>query len=202
MAHHARHEGLRLGSLDAVEVEQGDEWVGGKVHGTPSCAGEVGDACGNKKAAVWEQKGDCTRHAQYAQATFDKIRAFGGYAYLASRGADKSARWAVYGVKRRLDRGGQRHGFAGKVHSTLWRSFPNLSGDALLLVPPRRLAATDLSDFVAKHGASGWAELVREAEAVWPPGTWLSTHGHGEPYLHLRFEAVVKYPPPSSAARL
>jgi len=136
------------------------------------------------------------------RATFDKIRRFPGYAYLASRGPDASAAWEASGRPKRRARDGRRCGFADKVHPTRWRAFPNLSGDALLLVPPARLAATDVSDFVARHGAAGWTELVREAEAAWPPGAWLSTHGHAEPHLHLRFEPNVKYPPPASARRL
>lgn len=80
--------------------------------------------------------------------------------------------------------------FEHKISSESWRAFNNLGGNALLLVPPRRLRATGLTDFALDYDEEEWRELGRAILCAWPPGRQMFTHGHGEPYLHVRFELL------------
>ena len=135
--------------------------------------------------------------------TLEAIRQQGGSAYCYIRSAqrrtdDRRPPFRVY-VKPRRGHSTRPIGFEDKVHDVQWKSFSNLSRDALLLVPPRRLAATDISEFVRIHGNDGWRELCEHMRRVWPVGCYASTHGHGEPYLHIRFERHVKYALPEGA---
>lgn len=136
--------------------------------------------------------------------TLQAIRQQGdsAYCYLRSIGKRTADRrrpsFRVFAEPRRQRPSGAV-GFADKVDDVRWQSFRNLSGDALLLVPPRRLAATDVSDFVRRHGDDGWRELCEHMRRVWPVGCYASTHGHGEPYLHIRFERRIKYALPEEA---
>lgn len=77
--------------------------------------------------------------------------------------------------------------------------FPNLSGDAQLMIPPAtgdyghiaafcQTAPPDLSQaFWQKLG-----EMVRHAIAC-KDTIWCNTHGHGVPWFHLRFDKTFKY---------
>ena len=80
--------------------------------------------------------------------------------------------------------------YSAKIDEIKWKHFKHLNGDAILLVPPRRLAASDISHFAKKHGIDEWNELWVEIQKVWQllgKGYWISSHG-ALPYLHTRFE--------------
>ncbi len=77
--------------------------------------------------------------------------------------------------------------------------FPNLSGDAQLMIPPAtgdyghiaafcRTASSDLAQaFWQQLG-----EILRHAIAH-KDTIWCNTHGHGVPWFHLRFDQTFKY---------
>ena len=86
----------------------------------------------------------------------------------------------------------------GKQHAT---AFPSLSGDTVLVVPmPRiRKSYATLKDFVdnapMKQQQELWKLVAREAKKqVKKFGkVWISTHGLGVPYLHVRINSKPKY---------
>ena len=86
----------------------------------------------------------------------------------------------------------------GKQHAT---SFPNLSGDTVLVVPMPRTGKSyvTLKDFTdnapMKQQQELWKLVAREAKKqVKEFGkVWISTHGLGVPYLHVRISSQPKY---------
>ena len=80
-------------------------------------------------------------------------------------------------------------------------SFPNLSGDTVLVVPtPRRgKAYTTLREFMAHAPAEQqrelWKEVARQARKALKKHAclWISTHGLGVAYLHVRICTHPKY---------
>ena len=86
----------------------------------------------------------------------------------------------------------------GKLYAT---SFPNLSGDTILVVPmpKNKKSYATLKDFVdnapAKQQQELWKLVAREAKKrVKKFGkVWISTHGLGVPYLHVRICNQPKY---------
>ena len=81
-----------------------------------------------------------------------------------------------------------------------WKLVESLSknGTNVMLIPPLRLMAANISDYIRKYGKTGWREAVREIIKVkrkllqkdsrFASGIYVSTHGHGVNYLHIRFE--------------
>lgn len=80
-------------------------------------------------------------------------------------------------------------------------SFPNLSGDTILVVPtPRRgKVYTTLREFLAhapvEQQRELWKEVARQARAALKKNArlWISTHGIGVAYLHVRICSRPKY---------
>lgn len=80
-------------------------------------------------------------------------------------------------------------------------SFPNLSGDTILVVPMPRTGKSyaTLKDFVdnapMKQQQELWKLVAKEAKKqVKKSGkVWISTHGLGVPYLHVRIASKPKY---------
>ena len=80
-------------------------------------------------------------------------------------------------------------------------AFPNLSGDTVLVVPiPKKgKSYATLKDFVdnapMKQQQELWALVAKEAKKqVKEFGkVWISTHGLGVPYLHVRIASQPKY---------
>ena len=80
-------------------------------------------------------------------------------------------------------------------------SFPNLSMDALLVVPmPRhRKNFSTLRDFIDNaspcHQRRFWKEVSKVVQVMMAAGmnVWVSTHGLGVPYLHVRVSYTPKY---------
>ena len=85
----------------------------------------------------------------------------------------------------------------GKQHAT---SFPNLSGDTVLVIPmPKGKCYATLKDFVdnapKKQQQELWKLVAKEAkkQAKKFGKVWISTHGLGVPYLHVRISSQPKY---------
>ena len=85
----------------------------------------------------------------------------------------------------------------GKQHAT---SFPNLSKDTVLVVPmPRGKCYATLKDFVdnapKKQQQEFWKLVAKKAkkQAKKFGKVWISTHGLGVPYLHVRIASHPKY---------
>ena len=86
----------------------------------------------------------------------------------------------------------------GKEYAT---SFPNLSGDTVLVIPmPRKgKSYATLKDFVdnapKKQQQELWKLVAKEAkkQAKKFGKVWISTHGLGVPYLHVRIASHPKY---------
>ena len=92
--------------------------------------------------------------------------------------------------------------FEGALGDAPIGTFPNLGGDALLIVPNPRVApkATHLAEFVrqarpeisdALWSAVGKAVCARLASGLWP--FWVSTAGMGVSWLHVRLDNQPKY---------
>tara|TARA_B100000035_G_C20613248_1_gene384918 strand:- start:40 stop:543 length:504 start_codon:yes stop_codon:yes gene_type:complete len=86
----------------------------------------------------------------------------------------------------------------GKQHAT---SFPNLSGDTILVVPmpKNRKSYATLKDFTdnapKKQQQELWKLVAKEAKKQSKKlgKVWISTHGLGVPYLHVRISGKPKY---------
>ena len=80
-------------------------------------------------------------------------------------------------------------------------SFPNLSGDTVLVVPMPKQGKSyaTLKDFVdnapKKQQQELWCLVAKEAKKqVKKFGkVWISTHGLGVPYIHVRIASQPKY---------
>ena len=76
-------------------------------------------------------------------------------------------------------------------------SFWNLSHDTLLIVPiPKRgKNFATLRDFIKNASITQQKALWKKVAqlALKSKGVWISTHGHGVPYLHIRISATPKY---------
>lgn len=80
-------------------------------------------------------------------------------------------------------------------------AFPNLSGSTLLCVPiPRKNKDfTSIKDFMDNashaHQCAFWKQVAYEIEnqLQFHDKLYISTHGLGVPYFHLRIEPVPKY---------
>ena len=80
-------------------------------------------------------------------------------------------------------------------------SFPNLSGDTMLVVPmPRKNKDyTHLKNFIDQASLPQQKELWKEVTNVAREmlkkysNVWISTHGTGVPYLHVRISINPKY---------
>ena len=95
-----------------------------------------------------------------------------------------------------------RSGLANRAKEDEWNLIESLSNDGTyLLLPPKTLAATDLSDFCRKHkDRPDWkeicetlfTELASSLDLIKNENDganyWVYTHGTAEPYLHIRFE--------------
>lgn len=100
----------------------------------------------------------------------------------------------------------QPHAFAEHFHrSEPVATFPNLSGSATLIAPnpegmPALEVGTHLANFVrlapaAQIGAL-WRHVATAVELWWsekPGPVWLSTHGFGVFWLHVRLDRRPKY---------
>ena len=78
-------------------------------------------------------------------------------------------------------------------------SFPNLSGDAHLIIPVARGNYGHLAAFCRQatreekhHLWQKVGELATEAINK-DKSVWCNTHGHGVPWLHIRFDKTQKY---------
>ena len=85
----------------------------------------------------------------------------------------------------------------GKQHATF---FPNLSKDTVLVIPmPRGKCYATLKDFVdnapKKQQQEFWKLVAKKAkkQAKKFGKVWISTHGLGVPYLHVRIASHPKY---------
>ncbi|MBE9144060.1 DUF6940 family protein [Planktothrix mougeotii] len=78
-------------------------------------------------------------------------------------------------------------------------TFPNLSGDALLVVPKAtgkyghlaafcRLAGVDLQHALWKKVGEIAKTAIEKGDSI-----WCNTHGHGVPWTHVRFDSCLKY---------
>lgn len=80
-------------------------------------------------------------------------------------------------------------------------SFPNLSGDTMLVVPMPRSGKnfSTINDFMANASMLQQREFwkcvsqVAQEELKKHPTLWISTHGAGVPYLHVRISSKPKY---------
>ena len=80
-------------------------------------------------------------------------------------------------------------------------AFPNLSGDTILIVPipVKGKKFTYIKDFIdnssLKLQHSLWRRVAKEAKKLLKKHNriWLSTHGEGIPYLHIRLDTKPKY---------
>lgn len=82
---------------------------------------------------------------------------------------------------------------------TLTAKFNNFSGDAQLLIPANTGDYGHIADFCRKAKPEAWqalwqevGEICLEAIAQQTP-MWCNTHGHGVPWLHIRFDSRLKY---------
>ena len=90
---------------------------------------------------------------------------------------------------------------AEKKQTSYATAFPNLSGDTILVVPmPRKgKSYATIKDFVdnapAKQQQELWKLVAKQAKKqVKKFGkVWISTHGLGVPYLHVRIASQPKY---------
>lgn len=78
-------------------------------------------------------------------------------------------------------------------------TFPNLSGDALLVIPKAtgnyghiaafcRLASVDLQQALWKRVGEIAQNAIEKEDSI-----WCNTHGHGVRWMHVRFDQVLKY---------
>jgi len=80
-------------------------------------------------------------------------------------------------------------------------SFPNLSGDSILIIPvPRKnKKMTTIKDFIDNasltHQKYFWKYVGMEIEQILNTNDkiYVSTHGLGIPYFHLRLDKIPKY---------
>ena len=94
--------------------------------------------------------------------------------------------------------------------SKLVVSFANLSGTSILVVPtpmPGKNFAT-ISDFTREASLlqkqALWKQVAFEVHRLVQKGTrvWVSTHGYGVPYLHVRIDTSPKYYGTSDMAKM
>ena len=69
--------------------------------------------------------------------------------------------------------------------------FKNLSGEVLLIIPTKPYAS--ISQFARQGSDREWLALFNKANMCLKKGEYLSTHGHGVAWLHLRIEKFPKY---------
>lgn len=80
-------------------------------------------------------------------------------------------------------------------------SFPNLSGDTILIIPVPRVRKNFSNLFYFMKNASNkqqkelWKLVVKEAHQLLKTNEniWISTHGLGVNYLHIRVSITPKY---------
>ena len=93
----------------------------------------------------------------------------------------------------------QKH--INKAENKYVTSFPNLNGDTILVVPiPRKNKDfAHLKNFIdnasAKQQHELWKEVVRVSNILLKQydNIWISTHGTGVRYLHIRISKISKY---------
>lgn len=92
--------------------------------------------------------------------------------------------------------------FEEKIDDNNWKLVQGLGkGETFLLIPPRRLKATDLGDFVRQYNNNkhDWKTICKELFLEIRKSLkklnidnkkeyWVYTAGRVEPYLHIRFE--------------
>lgn len=93
-------------------------------------------------------------------------------------------------------------GFEGDIDNNNWKLVLGFGrGRTYFLIPPKRLKATDLSDFVRQYNNNkhDWKNICKELFLEIQKSLkklnidhkkkyWVYTAGFNEPYLHIRFE--------------
>ncbi|MBI1348116.1 hypothetical protein GC163_17720 [bacterium] len=87
------------------------------------------------------------------------------------------------------------------THHTDVAEFPNLGGDAILVVPAQQTAATAYGHLAAfvRHAPPSQQEALWQrvgevlSRRIGTKPVWLSTAGDGVPWLHVRFDDRPKY---------
>tara|TARA_B100001113_G_scaffold316643_1_gene283561 strand:+ start:754 stop:1305 length:552 start_codon:yes stop_codon:yes gene_type:complete len=74
---------------------------------------------------------------------------------------------------------------------SLSTQFLNLSRDALLVIPSKPYA--NIYQFATRSSDREWLALFRRVVKNVKKGQFISTHGHGVSYLHVRLEDNPKY---------
>jgi hypothetical protein len=77
---------------------------------------------------------------------------------------------------------------AGKKLST---DFKNLSGDTVLVIPVKPYS--NIYQFAKNGSEREWLALFRRVVKNFKKGQYISTHGHGVSWLHIRIEDYPKY---------
>ena len=77
---------------------------------------------------------------------------------------------------------------AGKSLST---QFKNLSGDTILVIPTKHYS--NIYQFAKNSTDKEFLALFRRVVKNFKKGDYISTHGHGVSYLHIRIETYPKY---------
>ncbi len=84
-------------------------------------------------------------------------------------------------------------------HEELITTFPNLSGDALLLIPKDTGDYGHIADFCRnadnKLIQTLWKEVgkLTYQAIIDEQIMWCNTHGHGVPWMHIRLDQTLKY---------
>ena len=74
---------------------------------------------------------------------------------------------------------------------SLSTQFLNLSKDAILVIPSKPYA--NIYQFATRSSDREWLALFRRVVKNVKKGQFISTHGHGVSYLHVRLEDNPKY---------
>ena len=69
--------------------------------------------------------------------------------------------------------------------------FKNLSGDTVLVIPVKPYS--NIYQFAKNGSEREWLALFRRVVKNFKKGQYISTHGHGVSWLHIRIEDYPKY---------
>ena len=81
--------------------------------------------------------------------------------------------------------------YLDKNFRSLSTQFLNLSKDAILVIPNKPYA--NIYQFAIRSSDREWLALFRRVAKNVKKGQYISTHGHGVSYLHVRLESNPKY---------
>jgi hypothetical protein len=142
---------------------------------------------------------------QFAEGLREVFKAIPFKAYylefkpLRLEGKATSVEWVIINAPGLYEQKPDSSAFDSYIHANEVVSFTNLAKDSILVIPPKTgVDFANMARFIEQGSQEQftalWSRVYQKIKA-WggEDALWISTHGHGVPWLHVRLDLKPKY---------